>query len=523
MPGPSIPALLERLASPEQNASRAAGEALLRLGEPARGPLLGALATGPEATRKAAAFLLGRLTAEGETTAALARALGDPEPKVRKNAALSLGRLEDARAVPALARALAAETVDWVRPTLVLALGRLEGGAAQLTGLQPSSALEAEALRKALDRQKLEPASARYRLPSSETPPVGGLVAPGLEDVALEEAREAGLEASVEPGRLAFAAGIHPLDLLPRLRCLERVALLLGQTPSLPAPASQDFGPALGRWLESLEALGGFRSWLEVDATELAYRFEITGARLARASFLDALARARPALRGLGWVDSPSNYAVTLRLELGAGAARLWLLPSFEPDGRFGYRLADVGAALAPATAACLARLVRRGEKGRVIDPTCGSGTLLVERAFLSPGLELLGFDVSPTAVAAARANVQAAGLEARIEIARGDAGDPRSWRSCSEVLANLPFGLRSARQDRDLARLYERLAANLGEHLEGRALLYTSARGLLDRALEQQGKKLKVVARREVRSGGMAVGLWTFEALRPPPARRGA
>jgi 23S rRNA G2445 N2-methylase RlmL len=175
-------------------------------------------------------------------------------------------------------------------------------------------------------------------------------------------------------------------------------------------------------------------------------------------------------------------------------------------DPRFAYRHKDVGASINPVVAACLARLLRTFGEATVLDPTCGSGTLLIERAFLDRTSRLFGLDISRTAVVAARTNAQAAGLARRVNIGQGDATQSRYYRACDEAIANLPFGLRTGRADTDLARLYQAILDNLAECLRpgGRALLYTTNKKMLDGALAHHRATLTVERESRVLSGGL-------------------
>ena len=520
--------LVERLGAADERARRAAGEALLACGAAARPALIAALAGAAPEARKAAAFLLGRTGLAEESATALAVALADAEPKVRKNAAVALGRVGAGASIAPLAAALASEEIAWVRPSLVLALGSLGGeeALAALDGLVPRSAAEEEALAKALDHL----ASASRQAAGGSVPAVSwragprpapsfdvhAAVPPGLEDVAQAEAEERGLPrpAIAAPGLLRFPPGVPPAGLLAKLRCALDVRLLLAAGRPLPR---SDLAAAATGLLAAAAPLASWRSWLEASADPLRYRFAVDGLRLPRATFRELLGAVRQALAPLRLADSPSGYSVQLVLDASAAGARWWLLPSFEPDSRFAYRRSDVGAAIHPVVAAGLARLVRTGEEGLALDPTCGSGTLLIERALLTPGIALRGGDVSPTAVRAAWQNVEAAGLAARISIERADAADAASWRPAREVLANLPFGLRTGRQDRGLVELYGRLVDHLGRFLEpgGRAVLYTANARALEPALARAASALRVTGKRRVASGGLEVGVWVVERAR--------
>ncbi len=324
---------------------------------------------------------------------------------------------------------------------------------------------------------------------------VFGSVPIGLEDVAIAEAREQGIEATVvRRGTITLAKRSQVL------RCIYDVRMLVAEGPA--GAFAETVRKAEVRW----------REWISSASDNLPYRFSLENVRITKQEFNDLLRLARERFSLQGLTDSPSSYAAMLRVEADDDATRIWLVPTFEADERFNYRVADVGASINPVVGACLARLVRRGDAGMVVDPTCGSGTLLIERAKLDDGTMLAGIDISPTAIRAAAGNVIAAGLAARIAARPGDGGDPTTWPDrCEEVLANLPFGLRT--EDRNLDGLYRRIVGNIARTLApgGRALLYTAhAKTLV--ALLRRTTKLKVTGERRVESGGLQIGVWLLE-----------
>jgi 23S rRNA G2445 N2-methylase RlmL len=415
--------------------------------------------------------------------------LRDQSPQGRRIAAIALGKRGGEGSVAALRAALAAEEVAWVRPSMILALGKIGGDEARavLEEIEPRSESEAEALRKARDRVSGPATGFAWR----EVKDVFASVPVGLEDVAIAEAGDATF---VRKGLIALSA--RPAG----LRCIYDVRVLIAEGPA------RAFAETVKR------AKVNWRDWISSASDSLPYRFSLENARITKQEFNDLLRLARETFSPQGLVDSPSSYAAMLRVEADADATRIWFVPTFEADQRFAYRVADVGASINPVVGACLARLVRRGDKGVVVDPTCGSGTLLIERAMLDGGTLLSGIDISPTAIRAATGNVIAAGLAARIAVRAGDGGDAAAWPDrCDEVLANLPFGLRT--EDRNLDGLYRRIVGNISRTLApgGRALLYTAhAKTLV--ALLRRTTKLKVTAERRVESGGLQVGVWILE-----------
>jgi putative N6-adenine-specific DNA methylase len=160
-----------------------------------------------------------------------------------------------------------------------------------------------------------------------------------------------------------------------------------------------------------------------------------------------------------------------LRVRLHRDRATLLLDTSGEPLDRRGYRAVTTTAPVREQLAAACVLASGWDGRGPVVDPMCGSGTLLVEaawialgrapgqlrevwafeclpsfdtRAFerirrepipavssksgLSPGpdVRLTGWDVSAEAIRAARANLERAGVLDRATLIRGDAFDGR-------------------------------------------------------------------------------------------------
>jgi 23S rRNA G2445 N2-methylase RlmL len=423
--------------------------------------------------------------------------LHDQSPQARRIAAIALGKRGGEGSVAALRTALATEEVAWVRPSMILAIGRIGGADARaaLAEIEPRSDSETEALRKARDRVSGPATGFAWRSGVETTAHFFASVPIGLEDVAIAEARERGIEASlVRRGTIALQARPNAL------RCIYDTRILIAEG-------------AAGAFAETVrKAKVRWRDWITSAADVLPYRFSLENVRITKQEFNDLLRLARETFSPQGLADSPSSYAAMLRVEADDDATRIWLVPTFEADERFAYRVADVGASINPVVGACLARLVRREDGGMAVDPTCGSGTLLIERAMLDAGMMLAGIDISPTAIRAAAGNVIAAGLAARVAVRQGDGGDPAAWpERCDEVLANLPFGLRT--EDRNLDGLYRRVIGNIARTLApgGRALLYTAhAKTLI--ALLRRTTKLEVTAERRIESGGLQVGVWLLE-----------
>lgn len=100
-----------------------------------------------------------------------------------------------------------------------------------------------------------------------------------------------------------------------------------------------------------------------------------------------------------------------------------------------GGREQERPGALRPTVAAAMVRCAGQ-PRGDLLDPCCGSGTILAEA--IAAGWRARGFDVDQHAVGAARSNVPAS------EIHRGDVHHlPLAAGSVGAVVSNLPFGAR--------------------------------------------------------------------------------
>ena len=146
---------------------------------------------------------------------------------------------------------------------------------------------------------------------------------------------------------------------------------------------------------------------------------------------------------------------------------------------------------LPPPIAAAMAFMTRPVDDDTVLDPVCGSGTLLAEAGGYAPGARLIGADQDPQAVKTARRNLKS------FATAQIDHADARALElpeaSVSLVLANLPFGKQygDVAENRtlytELLRELRRLAAPTGF----RAALLVSDRALLRGSAKAAGLRV--------------------------------
>lgn len=432
--------------------------------------------------------------------------LGDTTNPSRRQAAVALGKLGDSRAVAPMVELLRSETDASIRASLILALGAIGGEAVaeRLGEITPQSPKEADALAKARDRILSIPLAFEWR-PQLALDDLRIEVVEGLErPVSRMLLKEGFPETTVErPGLLRFSAPVAAERVTPPPRYAYGVRLLISE-----AKATDD----LEAVADALLTTAGERPYWNThcprpDGTPARYRFGIEGRNLQRDLHQKLLRKIRTSLEPLGAIDSPSHYMFEIILNFSDDKARLYFRPSTFKDPRFAYRLRDVAASMNPVVAATLSRLIPVPLPGAIIDPTCGSGTLLFERGFLSPDSPLIGIDVSPEALQSAQQNAVASEVAGRTELRNANARDSKAWSACSVVIANLPFGLRSGRDDPDLEGTYRAILANAAKTLSGngRVLMASANRGLFERAITGDAA-FRVLAKYRLQSGGLFV-----------------
>jgi putative N6-adenine-specific DNA methylase len=185
--------------------------------------------------------------------------------------------------------------------------------------------------------------------------------------------------------------------------------------------------------------------------------------------------------------------------------ATLYLDTSGEPLFKRGYRKATVEAPLRENLAAGLLRLAGWSPPALLIDPFCGGGTILIEAGLIAagkapglgrrfaferlpnfsrsqwqaccdesraneralPGVRIMGMDMDPRAVQAARANIEAAGLERNVHLRQADVSSlPRPGES-GFMVSNPPYGVRLGQRE-PLDHLYRNLGQWLKHSLYG-------------------------------------------------------
>lgn len=325
---------------------------------------------------------------------------------------------------------------------------------------------------------------------------------PGVETIAFTEIRQRFPDAALvrfARGLVLFRTGAAPAELLT-LRTTEDVFALVAQIDHLgreqdalrvlhSATKGADIPGLLGTWRRARNgALAS--SWRVVSQKEGQHEFRRVDAGQA---VIDALRdRLPPKMR---FAAEEADLEVWLWLH--GSLALIGLRLSDATMRHRTYKHEHMPASLRPTVAATMALLTQPQPDDIILDPLCGAGTLLIERAMLGPYDRAIGGDIEEEAVQRARRNARHAGAGVSWHI--WDARTlPLDAGTVTRVLTNLPFGKQIGMSDEN-ADLYQVLASEFARVLRpgGLAVTLTSVDRLWDATLRAGGWKIakKIVA----------------------------
>lgn len=151
--------------------------------------------------------------------------------------------------------------------------------------------------------------------------------------------------------------------------------------------------------------------------------------------------------------NSAGEYEIELRLLERKDGSFLPLLKLYTlKDRRFTYRREALATSIAPANAALTVSLARKylKEGAQVLDPFCGVGTMLIERALLLPCGSMYGIDILGDAIEKARKNTRRIGLP--INYINRDFFDFTHEYLFDEIITDMPRGVAGTRAGRTSA-----------------------------------------------------------------------
>jgi tRNA (guanine6-N2)-methyltransferase len=316
---------------------------------------------------------------------------------------------------------------------------------------------------------------------------------PGLEALALSEIRAKHTDAE----QIKFARGItlfrssaSPATLL-ELRTTEDVFFTLVHISGLQhgrdalrvlhsATLHSDLDAALIAWRRAHHGQQP-KTWRVVSQMHGSYDFRRMDAGEA---VTNALRRNIP--RRMHLVDDDAD--LEFWLWLSGGLALVGVRLSDATMRHRHYKREHLPASLRPTVAAAMNWLARPTPQDIVLDPFCGAGTLLIERALLTRYNRLLGGDILEDAVTMTRRNARFASIDAHVSV--WDARSlPLDQASVTRIVTNMPFGKQIGSHEQNKS-LYAATLREFGRVLSSDGILVslTSEDRLWDTLLREQG-----------------------------------
>lgn len=443
-------------------------------------------------------LLLQTLGGEFEVLTVL---LASEDGKVRKNTALILGEIAVPKLMPILWEAYERETTRFVRTSYLTALAAfdyrplLEEIKTALQELEKMKMTEDN--RKHLQEEKL---LLRNLIEVKEQKkPHRFTGAERMSELVLTTNRNHKhllLDALGAVKKKEFNAGVmlqtKDPESLFRLRTFEEMFFVLPDCRIVPAdPAKAAALLAEGKIAEYLAARH------EDNGNPFYFRIELRGAMPLekRSSFVRRMASLVEEKTGGRLANAVHGYEVEIRLiENREGQYNVLLKLYTLRDFRFAYRRKTIAAGMRPFNAALAVALageetvLRDGKRepyfreyARILDPFCGSGTLLIERAKYLKPKEMFGLDILEEAIEAARENTALADCTANY--VNRDFFTFTREQLFDEIVTDMPFTVSEhTERKKEIEQLYQNFFAKAAEHLEvqGTMTLYTHNKELV-------------------------------------------
>lgn len=409
------------------------------------------------------------------------------DPKVRKNAALILGIMEAKEYQDTLWEAYQKEETLFIRADYLKALTHFD-----CSKYVPWMRTRMEALSKTGDEEENEKHTAKelgalkLLLIKTERPKKHEFIGwDSRQEVILMTnrcQRQITAEQIPEKNLRLLAGGIrfattHLEEILP-IRTYSEILFPIPELKNVngsPEHMAEILtGPSLMRFLEKYHT-GTWPFYFRLDVKTAMPQDR-------RVDLIKKLSAAIEKASGHRLLNAPSGYEIELRLVSSKDGGFVPLLKLFTfHDWRFAYRKELLPTSIAPVNAAIVMQIAKEflEEGAQVLDPFCGTGTMLIERQMLGQTGSMYGLDILEEAVLKARVNADSARV--KINFINRDFFDFRHEYKFDEVITNLP-GCSKQHSEDEITALYNRFLDRIPNLIKegARLVLYTSERKLL-------------------------------------------
>lgn len=373
------------------------------------------------------------------------------DPKVRKNAALIIGEAGEDRLVAELYEAYENENTMFVKSAYLTALAKLPYEQYLDDFRMRKTALETMDIADEDVKHISEELKALKALVGDDKPAVGHIFNNPENPVrvilsANPEAVELLLKEIPGAERMFLGVSVTTTDVkkLSNIRIYRDMYFAINDLKGCDK-ADLPKAIVMGNLMKLLDAMHG--------NSKAPYRFRLTAKDVDLADIgarVEALSKGR-------LINAPSDYEIEIKLLKSKEGhfGTLLKLHTWE-DRRFAYRKETVATSMKLQDAALMVRLCEDylKDKAQIIDPFCGVGTLLVERAKLMRPSHTYGTDTFGKAILAARENTKAAGME--FNYINRDFFDFTSDYVFDEIITQMP-SLEVSEEDAFYKRFFEK------------------------------------------------------------------
>lgn len=449
------------------------------------------------------------------SNSSLVKTLSSSSPKLRKNAARIMGALKDKKYASMLTLALEKETQLIVRPFIISALGLI----GEETSIKALKALYDSKNKITTEKHELEELNAlKDALLKNETLPTLSFLGlkqkkeivlrtmPGfafeLKNQLIELGEDAKTTNQNDQDVIVFSDDILKLF---SLRTFSDMYFIVGR--KIPFT-----GKAVLSALEKYDIVSFLKETHDNDLEKMYYRIEIPGTKITqkqRSEYIQDIASNINKLPLLQ--DNPYNYQFEILIEPFSRSCDVYINLKTIKDDRFSYRKNSLPASINPYIAAIIAQYIRKysSKDAKVLDPFCGTGTMLIERAKAASYESLYGVDIKQNAIDFATENTIAAGIH--INYIHSDIQKYVSYVTFNEIISNMPFGNRVGNHTANV-QIYQGFFDNIKHYLSKDAFLalYTMEGTLLESTADKNG--FNIIEKHKMYAGGLRPTLYILK-----------
>ena len=464
----------------------------------------------------------------GNSREKLSAFLSHSDPKVRKNVCGVIGELGDPAYLEALYNAYNAEDKLFVRYSYVLAIGNCgsENDAEKLKKMfedvvtnekacQENDSLvttnkhineEKLALTRAID--KLSP-TARHEFKGFESPvPMLLTVMNYQYQLTLKELDDKWIDGRLVDDGILICE--KDLDKIYTCRTFYELLYPLAECEDL----DFDYKVIADAIINAnfVDFLNQCHDNASNDPFGYRVEFKTMDSNRERSEFVKNLSRELDELSCGNLRNSPSSYEVEIRILERNNLCSVYVKLYSVKDNRFDYRKNDLATSINPVTAAIAIKSIEKwlDPSAKVIDPFCGAGTMLIERAKLEEFGSLTGVDIFRTAINAATINSKLANVD--IDLIAEDILEFVPYGQFDEMITNMPFDNKSTTHNK-YADLYSAFVNKIPDFIRpgGIAFIYTIEKQLFREVLIDNSQ-LELLQEIKIESGRLTPHIFVLK-----------